>query len=154
MQIESTVALISINATLIIQLVSFLIFLFIINRIMFRPLDQVKGTRAARMVTLQQEIEAAEQEVHRIMDALAREELKAKEEALERQKLLEADAKEQTKQIFDGVKAEIDRLKAQSKEHVKAQIADVRQHLAEESQKLSRVIMEKTLERRLTDETI
>ncbi|MBR9980861.1 MAG: hypothetical protein KFF50_07525 [Desulfatitalea sp.] len=154
MQIESTVALISINATMIIQLVSFLIFLFIINRIMFRPLDLVKGTRAARMETLQQEIEAAEQEVHRIMDALAREELKAKEEALERQKLLELDAKAQTKQIFDGVKAEIDRLKVQSKEHVKAQIADVRQHLAGESQKLSRVIMEKTLERRLTDETI
>ena len=38
MQIISNIALISINETLVVQLISFLIFLFIINRIMFRPL--------------------------------------------------------------------------------------------------------------------
>lgn len=154
MQIESTIALISINATLIVQLVSFLIFLFIINRIMFKPLDQVKSSRAARMEALQQEIAAAEQEVHRMMDALAAKELKAKDEALDRQKAMEEEAKQETNRIFDAVKAEIDEMKTRTKEQVKAQIADVRQHLPEESLKLARAIMEQTLERSLTNETI
>ena len=38
MQIVSVEALLSINETLIFQLLSFLIFLFIIKRMMFRPL--------------------------------------------------------------------------------------------------------------------
>ena len=45
MHIVSNIALISINETLIIQLVSFLIFLFLINRIMFRPLSHVMVER-------------------------------------------------------------------------------------------------------------
>jgi len=40
MQIVSNVALISINETMVVQLISFLIFLFVINRVMFRPLRE------------------------------------------------------------------------------------------------------------------
>jgi F-type H+-transporting ATPase subunit b len=45
MEIISNIALITINATLFHQLVAFLIFLFIINRIMFRPLRSVMAER-------------------------------------------------------------------------------------------------------------
>ena len=40
MEIVSKIALITINETLVIQLVSFLIFLFVINRMMFRPVSR------------------------------------------------------------------------------------------------------------------
>ena len=45
MQIITNIALISINETLIVQLLSFLIFLFIINRVMIRPLRGVMSDR-------------------------------------------------------------------------------------------------------------
>ena len=45
MQIVSNVALISINETFLVQLISFLIFLFIINRVMIRPLRGVMRER-------------------------------------------------------------------------------------------------------------
>jgi F-type H+-transporting ATPase subunit b len=154
MRIESAVALISINATLIIQLLSFLIFLFIINRIMFKPLVEVQGSRTSRMEAMRRQITEAEQTVARMLAELSHKELQAKDEAFERQRVLDADAKHQADQIFDAVKAEIETLKVQTHQNVKAQIQNVREHLAAESRKLSRVIMEKTLERRLTDETI
>jgi F-type H+-transporting ATPase subunit b len=154
MRIESAIALISINATLIIQLLSFLIFLFIINRIMFKPLVQVQGSRESRMEAMRQQISEAEQTVARMLAELERKELQAKDEAFERQKVLDADAKQQVNKIFDAVKAEIETLKVQANQNVKVQIQNAREHLATESRKLSRVIMEKTLDRRLTDETI
>jgi len=154
MRIESAIALISINATLIIQLLSFLIFMFIINRIMFKPLVEVQGSRASRMEAMRLQISEAEQTVARMLAELERKELKAKDEAFERQRVLDADAKQQVNKIFDTVKAEIETLKVQTNQNVKAQIQNAREHLAAESQKLSRVIMEKTLDRRLTDETI
>jgi F-type H+-transporting ATPase subunit b len=154
MQIESNVALISINATLIFQLVAFLIFLFIINRIMFRPLEQVKGSRDAHLEELRQVIRQAEQQVEQMMDVLAQEELKAKDEALERQKILEEDARQQMKQIFDEVKSEIDTLKRENRQKIEEQIQDVKQHLPNEVHKVARTIMEKALERRLVDETV
>ena len=54
MQIISNIALISINETLIVQLISFLIFLFVINRIMFRPLRKTVGPRPSLPVPRQQ----------------------------------------------------------------------------------------------------
>ena len=49
MEIVSNIALISINATMFHQLIAFLVFLFIINRIMFRPLRSVMGERESFM---------------------------------------------------------------------------------------------------------
>ena len=60
MQIISNIALISINETVIIQVISFLIFLYIINRIMFRPLRNVMADRENHIKMLQQDIVAAE----------------------------------------------------------------------------------------------
>lgn len=154
MRIESAIALISINATLIIQLLSFLIFMFIMNRIMFKPLVEVQGSRESRMEAMRQQISEAEQTVARMLAELERKELQAKDEAFERRKILDEDTKQQVNKIFETVKAEIETLKVQTNQNVKAQIQNAREHLAAESRKLSRVIMEKSLDRRLTDETI
>ena len=49
MEVVSTIGLITINETVIIELISFLIFLFLINRIMFRPLQDIMGEREAHI---------------------------------------------------------------------------------------------------------
>jgi F-type H+-transporting ATPase subunit b len=149
MEIQSTIALISINATMIVQLISFLLFLFVINRIMLQPLNQVKGSRADRLEEIRQEITTAEDEVEHIFAGLAKEEGKVKDEAFQRQHAMQEDAKEQAKKIFDAVQAQIETLKVETNQKVKEQIQEAKQHLTEESIKLARVIIEKTLERRL-----
>ena len=78
MQIISNVALISINETLIIQVISFLIFLFIINRIMFRPLRNVMNDRKSHISKIQQDIVNAQSEYETLTDQIAAQEINVK----------------------------------------------------------------------------
>ena len=59
MEIINTIALISINETLIVQLLSFLVFLFLINRVMIRPLRSVIDEREDFVTRVRKEIEDA-----------------------------------------------------------------------------------------------
>ncbi len=152
MEVISTVALISINATLAAQLFSFLIFLFVINRLMFRPLQNVMGEREQRIEGMQQEIVAADAEMKKILATIEKEEAKAKNEAFVMKKKLENEGNQSAEEFFREASAEIDRLKTQANQEVQLQIVDVRQHLAGESEKLSRVIIEKALDRSLSHE--
>ncbi len=152
MEVISTVALISINATLAAQLISFLIFLFIINRLMFRPLQDVMGERERCVEDMQQEIVAAEADINDILTILEEEETKAKQEALAIQKNLEKEGIQQAETALKETTAEIERLKAETSQAVEQQILEVKQHLAQESEKLSRIIMEKALDRSLSHE--
>jgi F-type H+-transporting ATPase subunit b len=152
MEVISTIALISINATLAAQLISFLIFLFIINRLMFRPLQDVMGERERRVDEMEQEIVNAEADRKHILAILEEEEAKAKQDALMIQKNLEKDGTQKAEAAVKEATAEIERLRVETTQAVQQQILDVKQHLAEESEKLSRVIMEKTLDRSLSHE--
>ena len=60
MQIISNIALISINETFIVQIISFLIFLYIINRIMFKPLRSIMADRQNHIKSIQQDIVTAD----------------------------------------------------------------------------------------------
>jgi F-type H+-transporting ATPase subunit b len=152
MEVISTIALISINATLAAQLISFLIFLFIINRLMFRPLQDVMGERERRVDEMEQEIVNAEADRKHILAILEEEEAKAKQDALMIQKNLEKDGTQKAEAAVKEATAEIERLRVETTQAVQQQILDVKQHLAEESEKLSRVIMEKALDRSLSHE--
>jgi F-type H+-transporting ATPase subunit b len=152
MEVTSTIALISINATLVTQLVSFLIFLFLFNRIMFRPLRDVMEKRENWIATIKQEIEAARFEMERTVNALAKEEIRIKAEAFAAQRQLEDDGNHVAEEMFKTAQTEIDRLRAQSQTEIESQVQSVRQYLAQESQKLSITIMEKALNRRLAYE--
>ena len=56
MEIIKTNALITINETLWVQMIVFLIFMFLINRIMFRPVRRNVAEREAHFDTLRQAI--------------------------------------------------------------------------------------------------
>jgi F-type H+-transporting ATPase subunit b len=152
MEVISTVALISINATLAAQLVSFLIFLFIINRLMFRPLQDTMEQRERQMEDMEKEIETADAEMKKIFATLEKEETKAKKDAFAIEHKLEQEGNQHAEAVFKEASAEIEKLKAQTRQEVEGQIFDVRQHLAQESEKLSRAIMEKALDRSFSHE--
>ena len=70
MHIISNIALISINETLFVQLLSFLIFLFIINRIMFRPLKRVMNVRVDYIDQIKTDTVDAIQEFEKLTEKL------------------------------------------------------------------------------------
>ena len=100
MHIISNIALISINETLLFQLFSFLIFLFIINRIMFRPLQSVMDNRKKHMDKIQTDTVDAIKELESLTQNLKAQESEVRTEALELKREVEESGSRQAAEVF------------------------------------------------------
>jgi F-type H+-transporting ATPase subunit b len=149
MQIISTVALISINETLIFQVISFLIFLFIINRILFRPLRQTMADRETYIENIQKGIIDAQNQIKDLNKQIQKQEKAVRNEAFEQEANLEAAGNQQAEEILASVRKEVNASKEQARINIDAQISAARKHIQKESEDLAKTIMEKVLQRRL-----
>jgi F-type H+-transporting ATPase subunit b len=149
MQIISTVALISINETLIFQVISFLIFLFIINRILFRPLRRTMVEREAHIENMQKDIIDAQNQFEDLTYQIQKQEKAVRDEAFEQQANLEASGNQQAVEILTSVRKEINASKEQARKNVDAQISAARKHIQKEAEDLAVKIIETVLYRSL-----
>ena len=149
MQIISNIALISINETLLVQLLSFLIFLFIINRIMFRPLQNVRSERANYMDQIKTDTRDAAKELETLTGRLKAQESTVRNQAKRLKQEIEESGSLQADEIMALAREQIETLKATAQGEVEAQLSEARKHLQKESETLAVNIMEKLLERRL-----
>lgn len=148
MEIISNIALISINETLIVQVIGFLIFLFVINRIMFRPLQNVMSDRDIHIEGIKQDIVQAQKEVASFASQIQEQDTAARQEAFGIKDQIEAAGSRQAKEIFESVKGEIAANTQKIQEEIAVRIAEERQSLEKESQHLAMRIVEKILDRR------
>ncbi|MCG6909370.1 MAG: hypothetical protein LJE94_04510 [Deltaproteobacteria bacterium] len=149
MQIISNVALISINETLVVQLISFLIFLFVINRVMFRPLRESMQEREHYIEGIQLEIRDAERKLQKIMLETREEDAAVRRAGQQVAAELEKQASTEASDIIEGVRQQILEMGEKNRKEIDARVAEARKTIAEEADKLSLSIMEKVLERRL-----
>ena len=147
MQIISNVALISINETLILQIISFLIFLFIINRIMFRPLRKVMNERESYIENIQKDIVAAENQFKDLTNQIQAQEKAVRNEAFEQKEQLEVSGSQQAAEILASTREEINTLRAEAQKEVDAQISAARKYVQKESEDLAKNIIETVLYR-------
>lgn len=149
MQIVSNIALITINETLIVQLITFLLFLFIINRVMFRPLRRVISERSAYIEMLQQEISDQQNELKSISAITQEKEQHLLQEA-HRMRITHEDAGNlEANKIIAATRQELAALKAKTEKNINNRILEVGNELKDESDALALQIMEKILDRRL-----
>ncbi|MGD9286375.1 MAG: ATP synthase F0 subunit B [Desulfobacterales bacterium] len=149
MQIISNIALISINETFIVQIISFLIFLYIMNRIMFRPLRSVMADRENHIKSIQQDIVAAGHKLDALADQIRSQESAVKAEAFAQKASLEEDGGRQADEIFSATREEIQAARDKAQKEVDAQIFEAKKHIKEESETLAVSVMEKVLNRRV-----
>jgi F-type H+-transporting ATPase subunit b len=148
MQIVSNIALISINETLIVQVISFLIFLFFINRVMFRPLRRTMLQRDNYIESLQQEIDQQKNELTRLTKTIRKKEAAVKFEALELLEKLEYSGNQEAAVIFETTRQEIETHKKKAVEDIESAVTAARSSLKEESEALVVDILTKILDRR------
>ena len=150
MHIISNIALITINETLIIQLLSFLIFLYIINRIMFRPIVGVMTERNRYIETLKNDATDAGKKLLDITTQLEKQKISVKNEALILKNEQKQFGEKQAQKIYALAKKEIETLRDETAKEIDGQIMEARKHLKEEAEVLSVYVMEKVIERGLT----
>jgi len=149
MQIVSTIGLITINETVFIELISFLIFLFLINRIMFRPLRDVINERESHIENITSGIEKSKNQLSQMNEKVRAQELTAIKEANQHKNNLEEDGTLQANNMLDESRKEIQAIKQESQQFINSQISKARTEIKNESEKLALLIMEKVLDRRL-----
>ena len=149
MQIIDTVALISINETLIFQVVSFLIFLFIMNRILFRPLRRIMTERETYIENVQKDIIDAQNQFEDLTHQIQKQEKAVRNEAFKQQAKLETAGNQQAAEILTSVRKEINASKEKARKDIDRQIAAARKHIQKEAEALSKSIIETVLHRSL-----
>ena len=149
MEIVSNIALISINETLIVQIISFLIFLYIINRIMFRPLRSVVAERENHIKSIQKDIVVAENKLVSLTDQIREHESAVKREAFAQKAKLEEAGGRQADEIFASTRKELEAARDKAQKEVDAQVLEAKKYIKEESEALALTVMEKVLNRRL-----
>lgn len=149
MQIVSNVALISINETFLVQLVSFLIFLFIFNRIMIRPLRDVTRQRQVKIADIQQETADAQTQLEESVRQIRQNEARVLEAANELRSELLEEGSRQAQEIVDAARSEVESLRREAETEVSNLIGEARKSLQAESETVANRIIEKVLDRRL-----
>ena len=148
MQIISNIALISINETMIVQVISFLIFLYLINRIMFRPLSNVMADRDIYIERVKLDIDQAQKKIESMNSQIQHQEAEVKKEAFALKEQREAIGNRQAKEIFAAVRQEIADTSAKFQKDIDIKIIEARQSLQKESEALAISIIDKILDRR------
>ena len=149
MQIISNIALISINETLIVQVISFLVFLYIINRIMIRPLRSVMTERQSHIESIRRDIVTAGSKLESLTKEIEERQSTVRREAFEQKKKLEEAGSRQADEIFTSSSKEITAEKERAKSEINAQVLEAKKYIKAESKALALSIMEKILDRRL-----
>jgi F-type H+-transporting ATPase subunit b len=150
MEIVSNIALVSINETVFVQLISFLIFLYIINRVMFRPLRDTMLKRDHHVKQIQDDITHQENQLQTLKDNINERESRVRSEALEMRKKLEDSGSQEAAAIISTTRQEIDVLRKKSAQDVDSKLAEARKSLKQESEGLVSDVMGKVLDRRLS----
>jgi F-type H+-transporting ATPase subunit b len=154
--------LISIDKSLIVQMVNFLILLFLLHRLLYRPLVQKMNERTEAIKTSLEEAKRARADAARAQEQNA-EQLRAahaeaaairaaalKEAAEEQRKLLER-ARAESQQIVDRGRAELDADLRQARAELRREVADLAVAAAE---KLVRKSLRDEDHRRIVTEAI
>ena len=147
--ISNPSGLITVNETLLVQLFSFLIFLFIINRIMFRPLRNTMDKRVRHIEDIKNDIDNADMELKNVTNLIKQGEMAIKKEANKMREELEDSGKKQAAEQIEIGRDEIAKLKETAENQIKGQIEEAREQIKTEFETVSVTIMEKILDRRL-----
>jgi F-type H+-transporting ATPase subunit b len=149
MEIIATNALISINETFFVQLGSFLIFLYVMNRIMFRPLISTISQRKEYIADFKEKILTGTEDLDRLSRDIDRERSNIVKEANKAVLSLEAEGGQRASEIVADVMQQISQLRHETDSRVKDQVQQVRQELTGEVDAITSTIIEKVLHRRL-----
>jgi F-type H+-transporting ATPase subunit b len=148
MEIVTQTELVSINATMIVQVLSFLIFLFLIQRVMFRPLLGTMDGRNSLLKQLQKEIKTKETELAELSAKMQKEAAAVKAEAFLESAKMETDGKQEAGSILKQTREETAAQQRKASDDIRRRIETIQQELAAETETLVAIIIAKVLERR------
>ena len=141
--------MVSLDYSLGIQIVNFILLIFILNRLLYKPLLGMIDKRKQRFAESEAEIRRLQETVEQKMAAYEEKLRQAKATAIEQKNEIIRQGAEEAREIIDAVRAEIPGLMERYQVRMEGEIDAAKRTLAGQSQKLSVEIAEKILGRSL-----
>lgn len=142
--------MISINATLVVQVIHFLLMVYILNRLMLRPIMRQINEREEHMIKAKQDSEEMALEAERLVDKrLSMVNEARKKAALQRSKLKD-DASSEANGIFDETRQEVVQIRERVQAQVQEQLETAQKALDQEAASLADEIAERIAGRRIS----
>jgi F-type H+-transporting ATPase subunit b len=141
----------NLNATLIVEVLSFLILVGLLTKLLYRPLLSFLDERAQRIKEAIEEAEKNRNLAQAHLDSALREINKAKEEALEIKKKAKIESEEARKRLLDTAQTQARELREKMRQELTEEENRLTKELRRKLGELSIMIAEKLLAREIKD---
>jgi F-type H+-transporting ATPase subunit b len=138
---------VSLDYTILVQMVNFIILIFILNALLYKPILGIIGKRKQKMDESDSEIKRMNQTVEQKMAEYEEKVRLAKVDAMEQKNAIVKQGSDVAKGIIDAVRGEIPAMMEQFHAKMEKEVEEARAILHSQSQKISLDIAEKVLGR-------
>jgi len=142
--------MISINATLLAQVIHFLILMFILNRLMFQPLLKLIRDRKEYTEETSKRIKSIENDAERLRQEFISKENDARKSATEERAEYRGEGIFESNELIDKSRKEVEAIKAKADKEIDADVEKTQPLLNEEAAVLAGEITERVIGRRLS----
>lgn len=141
----------NLNFTLIIEVVSFLLLLFLLKKLFYKPLLNILDRRAKGIEDAIEDAKKNQEEATNLLSQAQRKIDQSKQEALDLLEKARQQADEQRRKILQDAKAHSQRYREQAREDIERQGSSAREKLKKEVLDISRKLAEKILQREIKE---
>ena len=139
--------MVSLDYTILVQMVNFIILIFILNALLYKPILGIIDKRKQKMDESDSEIKRMNQTVEQKMAEYEEKVRLAKVDAMEQKNAIVKEGSDVAKGIIDAVRGEIPAMMEQFHAKMEKEVEEARAILHSQSQKISLDIAEKVLGR-------
>ncbi len=139
--------MVSIDYTVILQIINFLLLIFILNLLLYKPILGIIEKRQKQFDDSQEEIKRLNEDAEKKMLEYEEKSRQAKLAAMELKTQAMTEGSEKAKGIIDAVRGEIPKIIESFNEKLTKEVEEARKILTGQSQKISKEIAEKVLGR-------
>ena len=139
--------MINLDITLIVQMINFLVLLFILNKILFRPIRNIIKERNQIVDDFNSDITSLTNQAQESGEQFEEKILEARKKGMERVQSMKAEGEEAETQLIASTSEEVHGKVEEARKQVEADIQAARDALQEQVQAFSVAMTEKILER-------
>jgi F-type H+-transporting ATPase subunit b len=143
-------AMIEINLTIVIQVLQFLILIFILNRLLFKPISQVMTERKEKISAWEERTQKLQESAREKLETYENQLREERAQAQERQEQLTKELKKKEEENLQTVSAEAAGLVASAQQALVKETERLRLELRHQAVELSQILAEKVLGRKVS----
>ena len=142
--------MIEINLTIVIQVLQFLIVVFVLNRLLFRPISQVIDQRQEKITSWEENTQRLQETASLRLENYEKQLGEEKIQARQKQEQLKQELKEKEEESLRAVAEEAAQIASSTQQALAAEKEKLRLELSRQASELSQILVEKVLGRKPT----